>query len=182
MSRYVALLRGINVGGKNLIKMTALKECFEKHGFREVATFIASGNVIFEAAARSKPAALVEEIEGILAATFAGYPASIVLRSARQMREIVDEAPAGFGGEPAKYRYDVVFLKDPVKSKTAIESVVTREGVDRVYAGPGVIYTSRLASRATQSRLNKIASLPIYKSMTIRNWNTTTRLQQLMEE
>ena len=47
MSRYVALLRGINVGGNNLIKMTELKACFEEQGFADVATYIQSGNVLF---------------------------------------------------------------------------------------------------------------------------------------
>ena len=48
MSQYVALLRGINVGGKNLIKMTELKICFEQQGFRDVTTYIQSGNVLFK--------------------------------------------------------------------------------------------------------------------------------------
>ena len=48
MGRYVALLRGINVGGKNLIKMADLKACFEEHGFERVVTYIQSGNVLFE--------------------------------------------------------------------------------------------------------------------------------------
>ena len=47
MTTYVALLRGINVGGKNLIKMPALKACFEENGFEDVATYIQSGNVLF---------------------------------------------------------------------------------------------------------------------------------------
>lgn len=178
MSRYVALLRGINVGGKNLIKMTALKACFEKHGLRDVATFIQSGNVLFSSD-RPGPT-LVREIEGILAETFS-YAASIVLRSDKQLRAVVARAPAGFGGAPAKYRYDVVFLKDPLKATTAIKSVEPREGVDQVFPGPGVLYTTRLIARATQSRLSRLVSLPIYQQMTIRNWNTTTKLQRLLD-
>jgi uncharacterized protein (DUF1697 family) len=53
--------------------------------------------------------------------------------------------------------------------------------VDEVTAGRGVIYMSRLKARATQSRLNRVASLPAYKSMTIRNWNTTTKLLALLD-
>src|SRR5438552_14543588 len=62
MARYVALLRGINVGGNNLIKMGALKACFEKQGFGDVATYIASGNVLFSesAAGAAKLAAGIE--------------------------------------------------------------------------------------------------------------------------
>jgi uncharacterized protein (DUF1697 family) len=59
--------------------------------------------------------------------------------------------------------------------------VTGREGVDKVSAGPGVLYFSRLIRKAAQSRLNRIVSMPIYQSMTIRNWNTTTKLLELME-
>jgi uncharacterized protein (DUF1697 family) len=54
--------------------------------------------------------------------------------------------------------------------------------VDEIFAGRGVLYFSRLKSRATSSRLNRVASLPIYQSVTLRNWNTTTRLLRMMDE
>jgi uncharacterized protein (DUF1697 family) len=177
--RYVALLRGINVGGKNLIKMTALKACFEEHGFRDVATYIQSGNVLFTAAA-AKGDALARRIERTLSTAF-HYQASVVLRTSRQMQDIVSCAPRGFGAHPARYRYDVIFLKAPLTAATAIKSVPVKEGVDQAYAGIGVIYFSRLISKASQSRLSRIVSLPIYQSMTIRNWNTTTKLLRMME-
>jgi uncharacterized protein (DUF1697 family) len=60
--------------------------------------------------------------------------------------------------------------------------VPTRQGVDEVHAGPGVLYFSRLISRAAQSHLSKVVSLPIYQSMTIRNWNTTMTLLRMMDE
>jgi uncharacterized protein (DUF1697 family) len=56
-----------------------------------------------------------------------------------------------------------------------------KEGVDAAWAGPGVVYTSRVAAKATQSRMSRIVALPIYKSVTIRNWNTTTKLLALMD-
>ena len=91
-------------------------------------------------------------------------------------------APKGFGKNPDEYRYDVIFLKEPLTAGEAIESVRTREGVDKAYAGKGVLYFSRLISRATQNQLRKISQLPIYRQMTVRNWNTTTRLLALMQE
>lgn len=176
---YVALLRGINVGGKNPIKMADLKACFAEHGFERVATYIQSGNVVF-ASRGSSATQLTVDIEDMLAARF-DYEASVVLRSGRQMRAIVDRAPEGFGEDPARYRYDVIFLKAPLDARTAMKSVLTREGVDRAHAGTGVLYFSRLISRATQSRLSRIVSMPVYQSMTIRNWNTTTRLLRMLE-
>lgn len=97
------------------------------------------------------------------------------------MRATVDRAPAGFGDDPARYRYDAIFLKAPLTARTAIKSVPTKEGVDRADVGPGVLYFSRLTSRATQSRLSKIVGTPVYRNMTIRNWNTTTKLARMLE-
>jgi uncharacterized protein (DUF1697 family) len=180
MARYVALLRGVNVGGKNPIPMPALKAAFEAAGFRDVHTYIQSGNVLFTAPSSSQ-AELTGRVERTIRSAFDDYDASVVLRSRSQMRSIVDGAPEGFGTEPSTYRYDVVFLKAPLTAKTAIKDVTTKEGVDRIWAGAGVLYLSRLTSRATQSRLNRIASLPVYKHMTIRNWNTTTKLRNLLD-
>lgn len=179
MGRFVALLRGINVGGKNLIKMTELKACFEDQGFTAVATYIQSGNVVFAASAAS-PAKLVRRVEDALADRFRGYPASVVIVSASQLQAIVERAPKGFGQKPAQYRYDVIFLKQPLTAAVAMKSVVTRDGVDQAHAGTGVLYFSRLISRASQSRLSRVVSLPVYQDMTIRNWNTTTKLLRMV--
>jgi uncharacterized protein (DUF1697 family) len=176
---YVALLRGINVGGKNLIKMPALKACFEGNGFEDVATYIQSGNVLFTLPS-TRAADLTRRIEAMLADAF-DYVPTVVVRNRNQMRAIVDRAPKGFGAEPAKYRYDVIFLKEPLAAKVAMKSVPTKPGVDEAQAGTGVLYFSRLIARAAQSRLSAIVSSPIYPSVTIRNWNTATKLLTLME-
>jgi uncharacterized protein (DUF1697 family) len=179
VAAYVALLRGINVGGKNLIKMQELKACFEAGGFRDVVTYIQSGNVLFRSAGGS--AALARRIEEMLTSTF-GYQASVLLRSRAQLRAVVETAPECFGVDPEAFRYDVIFLKEPLTARAALKSVPTRQGVDEVHAGRGVLYSSRLISRAAQSRLSKVVSLPIYQSMTIRNWKTTTTLLRMMDE
>jgi uncharacterized protein (DUF1697 family) len=179
MTIYVALLRGINVGGKNLIKMPALKACFEANGFEDVATYIQSGNVLF-ASRDTRTADMTDRLEEMLAEAF-DYVPTVVVRSRKQMRAIVDRAPKGFGARPAKHRYDVIFLKEPLSARTAIKEVPTNPAVDEAHAGTGVLYFSRLTARATASRLNKIVSSPIYPSVTIRNWNTTTKLLSLMD-
>jgi len=177
MSTYVALLRGINVGGKNLIRMPALKAAFEEEGFDDVATYIQSGNVLFSTSARA--AELTDRIEAMLAEAF-DYIPTVVVRSRKQMQGVVARAPKGFGTQPAKYRYDVIFLKEPLSATTAINAVPANPTVDTAHAGTGVLYFSRLTSKATASRLNRIVSSPIYPSVTIRNWNTTTKLLSLM--
>ena len=95
---YVALLRGINVGGKNVIRMAELRSCFEATGFRDVITYIQSGNVIFRAPA-SALGPLTIRIEEMLASAF-NYRARVVLRSREQMDAVVAGAPAGFGSRP----------------------------------------------------------------------------------
>jgi uncharacterized protein (DUF1697 family) len=122
----------------------------------------------------------VHQIETMLGAAF-GYQASVVVRTREELRHVVERAPAGFGADNARYRYDVIYLKPSLTAAGALESVPVREGVDRAYAGKGVLYFSRLVSRASQSQLSRIVSLPIYKDMTIRNWNTTTKLLAMMD-
>ena len=179
MNVYVALLRGINVGGSNLIRMPALKACFEAERLQDVATYIQSGNVLFTAD-RSSQQALTARIEKALSRTFA-YEARVVVRSFEQMRTVVQGAPKGFGTQPGVHRYDVIFLKHPLTVDEALQSVTAKPGVDRVYAGEEVLYFSRLIAKATQSQLSRIVGKPAYQSMTIRNWNTTRKLLQLME-
>lgn len=180
MNTYVALLRGINVGGKNKIKMADLKACMEALGFEDVRTYIQSGNVIFRTTEREQ-AVLTGQIEDALAETF-GYQLPVVVRSEDEMKEIVAGAPADFGSDPDGYRYDVIFLKEPLTAAEALPVVTTKEGVDRAIGGNGVLYFSRLISRATQSRLGRIAATPIYPQITIRNWNTTTKVMKMMTE
>lgn len=179
MDRYVALLRGINVGGNNVIRMADLQACFEGGGFEEVRTYIQSGNVVFTSP-KARLADLTGRIEEMLRDRFA-IPASVVVRSRRQMRDIVARAPEGFGSEPTAYRYDVIFLKPPLTVAAAIQRVKTKEGVDTAATGPGVLYFSRLIARATQSQLARIVSDPVYQRLTIRNWNTTATLAEMMD-
>ncbi len=176
--RYLALLRGINVGGKNIIKMTDLKDCFEGIGCSDVATFIQSGNVVFRSTEHDSPK-LERAIERALSARFS-YASRVVLLTFKQLEHIVEHAPAGFGEEPDTYRYNVIFLKSPVTAAEAMKSVTVKEGVDAAAKGKGALYFSNLMSRASQSRLSRIISLPIYQHMTIRNWNTTTKLHALL--
>src|ERR1044071_3052438 len=176
--QYVALLRGINVGGRNPIKMTELKACFEKHGLRDVVTYIQSGNVLF-ASPETDTVRLTTELEKLLAAEF-GYEASLVLRSLKQMKDVVARAPTGFGARPDAYRYDAIFLKEPLVAADAMKSVPLDEQADQAWPGTGVLYFSRLIAKASQSRLARLTSMAIYRSMTIRNWNTTTKLLSMM--
>jgi uncharacterized protein (DUF1697 family) len=175
--QHLALLRGINVGGKNLVKMADLRAAFESMRFEDVATYIASGNVLFRAP-RQKREALAASIEAELSARFA-TELKVVLLTEANLKRVVAEAPRGFGGD--SHLSDVMFVRKPLTVKRAFGVLELREGVDRAWAGPGVVYFSRLAAKATASRLNKVASVPEYKNMTIRSWSTTTKLLALID-
>ncbi len=178
MNQYVALLRGINVGGKNLIKMAELRLCFEGVGLSDVRTYIQSGNVLFRSPEKDMKV-LTKKIETALDKAF-GYESKVVLRSQQQLRAVVEHAPSGFGTTP-RYRYYILFLKEPFLAEEVVQTIPLKEGVDQAWAGPeNVVYHQRLEARATQSYLNRLVALPMYQHMTIRNWNTTVKLLSLL--
>jgi uncharacterized protein (DUF1697 family) len=178
--KYLALLRGINVGGNNLIGMAELRECLEHAGFKNVSTYIQSGNVLLESSTRD-PERLATKIESLLSAQF-GYTALIVLVSAPQLEGVIADVPERFGADPDTFRYDVIFLRPPIRGHDLVSTLKLKEGVDQAFASDHVIYCTRLISKASQSHFSKLVSHPAYKSMTIRNWNTTTKLHQLMKK
>lgn len=178
--KYVALLRGINVGGNNIIKMAELKLCFEHMGMQDVVTYIQSGNVIFSSSEENIEK-LTSTIERELSKKF-NYASRVLVITDAMLKKTVAEVPSGFGQQPDVYRYDVIFTKPPLTPKAAIKEISTKEGVDDVHSGTHAVYFSRLISRATQSHLPKIIKLPLYQNVTVRNWNTTTKLLAMMYE
>ena len=178
--RYLALLRGINVGGRNPVVMADLRAAFEAAGFAAVSTYINSGNVLFESDRREQ-ASLEADLEAVLERRF-GVALVVMLRSHRQLRDVVDNAPDGFGAQPDTYHSDVIFLKAPLSAKQAMHVVKLRDGVDQAWPGTGVVYFARLSERRTQSRMSSIVGTPEYQRMTIRTWTTTSKLLQLADE
>ena len=178
-TRYAALLRGINVGGRNKIAMADLRATFEADGYQAVRTYIQSGNVLFESGAPAD--ALEGALEAMLERRF-GFPLVVVVRSHLQLRRVVEDAPDGFGAEPETYHSDVIFLKAPLSSEQAMGVVEIREGVDQAWPGAGVLYFARLSELRVRSRMSRIVGTPEYSQMTIRNWKTTTKLLGLLDE
>jgi len=177
--RYVALLRGINVGGRNIISMADLRGAFEGAGYGSVRTYIQSGNALFESDAA--PASLEADLERMLERRF-GVPLVVLVRSVAQLRAIVTKAPEGFGTQPDTYHSDVIFLKAPLTTAGAMGALNPRDGVDQVWAGRGVLYFARLSELRTQSRLSRITGTPQYRQMTIRTWTTTTKLLDMLDD
>lgn len=180
MQPYVILIRGINVGGGNKVPMADLKKCLEQAGYTNVSTYIASGNVIL--ASNKTPSAIKADIEQLLATNFAlrdGFVKVLVLNH-DYLRAVIANRPQGFGDQPTLYHSDAIFLIDmPVEQALAVFD--PRDGVDMIWPGDGMIYSQRLSALRTKSRLGKIVGTIPYQSMTIRNWNTTTKLLQLLD-
>lgn len=181
LNRYIALLRGVNVGGKNKVTMSELKKSLEDLGFSNVSTYIASGNVILDS--EKDPDEIRILIETVIPEKFKldDDLVRVLVLSREQFQTIIKNKPEGFGEKPDTYHSDALFLMD-VDSRLAMVEFNPKEGVDVIWPGEGVIYSQRLSSQRTKSRLNKVMGSPVYKSMTIRSWNTVTKLLDLMQK
>jgi len=181
VTSYLVLLRGINVGGKNPVPMARLRQLLEELGYTDVATYIASGNVLLRS---DRPAAEIKtQIEEALPRSFRLHSelVAVLVLTHAQLQAVIDGKPDGFGDHPDTFHSDVIFLMG-IDAATAMPAFDPRPGVDTVWAGDGVVYSQRLSAQRTKSRLNRVMSSPAYESMTIRNWATTTALLQLLEQ
>ena len=180
MQTFLILLRGINVGGKNKVPMAPLRELLEELGHTDVASYIASGNVILSS--DRSAGAIKRELEKALPTTFKLDSELVAVRvlTRAELRAVVDKRPKGFGDQPDTYHSDAIFLIG-IDAKSAMQVFDPHPDVDRVWPGDGVIYSQRLSAQRTKSRLGKIAGTPAYKSMTIRSWATTLKLLELLD-
>jgi len=176
--RYLALLRGINVGGRNIVPMRDLRRVFEDLGCKSVATYIQTGNVLFESKLKNT-GTLSAMIEAALAAEFA-RTFSVFVLTGEQLERVMTNAPPGFGADPARYRYDVVLVKPPLRARLILPTISLNDAVDEASEGNDVLYFSRLTATASQSHLPKLVGHPAYTSMTVRNWRTITELCRLV--
>ncbi len=179
-TRYLVLLRGINVGGRNKVPMAPLRAMLEELGYSDVSTYIASGNVLLRS--DESPATIKERIEAALprAFTLDSELVAVLVLSHDQLRAVVERKPEGFGEQPDTYHSDAIFLMG-IDAATALTAFDPRPDVDRVWPGDGVVYSQRLSAERTKSRLGKIVASPLYRSMTIRSWTTSLALLALLD-
>jgi len=181
MNTFVILIRGINVGGKNSIPMAELKTCLEELGFSKVSTYIASGNVILTSQKKA------DEIKALIEKALPNKfyldreLIKVLVLTQEQLQTIIDNKPKGFGDQQEKYHSDVIFLMG-IDSSQALSVFNPRDGVDTMWPGNGIIYSQRLSALRTKSHLSRIVGTSIYQSMTIRNWNTATKLLAILKD
>lgn len=175
--RYVALLRGINVGGKSVVRMADLKECIEELGYDEVSTFIASGNVLFESAERDA-AKLESAIERALERRFK-LPITVVVRSRAEIGRIVKAIPQDWIGDRS-LRVNVAFVRRTVDGRELAHELEPREGVDELVPTKTSLIWATRRDALTRSGMQKLIRGAAYKDMTVRNLNTTLKLEELL--
>jgi uncharacterized protein (DUF1697 family) len=167
--KYVAFLRGVNVGGR-IVNMAELKVCFEKLGFKNVSTLLNSGNVIFES--DLKEPELKKKIEEALTKTF-NYPAKVWVVSIEYVQKIVDANP--FSDAPKDYHQYVIFMESDLE-KDFVAEPMKLEG-EEVKAGEGIVYWKVQKGLTLKSHRGKLLSKAKYKDRnTNRNINTLQRL------
>jgi uncharacterized protein (DUF1697 family) len=181
MTVWVALLRGINVGGNNVIPMRALAETFTRLGFVSVKTYIASGNVLFQSSTNRDPRALEKKLEKAIAKAH-DCTIKVVVRSREELAALVDDLPRGWKKPSATKRYYVLFLRHAVDSEDVLEKVQAKPGIEEIFYRPGTLLWSANIADLTRSSIAKLTATPLYKDVTIRNLNTTLKLRALADE
>jgi len=176
---FVALLRGVNVGGNNMISMKSLKESFEVMGFINVSTYINSGNIIFQSK-EDDPRKLEKKIEQMLSSDYQ-LESKVVLRSLPEMEKLVKALPQNWG-DNSDWRFNVIFLRHSIDSEKILDELPANSDIEEVLYRPGTLLWSVQASEANRSKFVKLSTRKNFKDMTVRNLNTTRKLYDLMKK
>lgn len=177
--QYLALLRGINVGGNCKVEMSRLKKTFEELGYENVKTYINSGNVLFESREKNIKA-MNEAIEAQLHKVFK-FEIKTVLRDAENILMLGKKVPAVWenGGDQ---KTDVLFLWEDYDSKDSLKLIEPKEGIDTLMYLPGAIVWNVDRKQLNKSGMKKFIGSKLYKNMTARNVNTLRKLAEMLTE
>jgi uncharacterized protein (DUF1697 family) len=173
---YIAFLRGINVSGHKSIKMDELRKIFEKMGYKNVRTYIQSGNIVFESS-KSKNEALAKKIEAGLEKSL-GYDVTVVIRTKDEIENVIKNYPFGKVKNPESYKTDVAFLSAEPEKSTAKELELL-SSKDETFKVIGTnVYTLRNLSKSFPDTLlgKNILEKKLKVRATIRNWNTVNKI------
>ncbi len=175
MTEYVAFLRGINVGGNKKIKMDALRRAFESLGFQDVRTVLASGNVLFDAA---EPApAVTRQIEEKLSTAF-GLDVGVMVRTRRQIEDLVDADPFNSVKVTPDTRLYVTFFADKLRGKLKTPQEPHQEALKMLSVSSGEVCSAiELSPGAGTPELMKFVDKEFGRENTTRNWNTVLKIR-----
>ena len=173
---YVALLRGINVGGNNIVGMKKLKAVFESLGFKNVVTYINSGNIIFESIPDSHEIIALDAAKAIKSEF--NLDIKVLVRDFRNIETICRELPAGWV-KNERMRTDVMFLWEKYDSHGVLD-LLQINPVDNVRYTPGAVLWNVEGKDYSKSGLSKLVGTDLYRNMTIRNVNTVREIHRIM--
>ena len=178
--QFIILLRGVNVGGKNRVLMSDLKQYLVNAGFTSVRSYINSGNLIVESEKDSEQDVL-EKCQKILSDHFS-YPIKVVIISDEKYQAALASIPFWWG-EDEDYKHNALFLLPSVNKKEIVELLSSIETTyEKIYIGEHVIFwSSSFKQNYSKTYYSKLSSQPFYKKVTIRNRNTTLKLLKLLE-
>ena len=173
--RYVAFLRGINVGGHKTVKMDELKKAFEQLGFQNVKTLLASGNIVFDAAKQNQKT-LSEKISEKLERTF-GHEIGVIIRSVEEIKSLVDSNPFKVIKVTPETRLYVTFLAEKSKSTLKIP-YSSPDGGLKILSKTDTELCSHLVLLPTRSTVDYMSVIEkeFGKKVTTRNWNTVLKI------
>lgn len=177
MKKYVALLRGINVGGNKKVEMAKLKQVFENLGFSNVSTYINSGNVIFSTE-REDLESMTAEVETAIEKNF-GFKVPTLLLDSKKIKNICKKVPENIVNDDSM-RTDVLFLWDKFDKKGTVDLIETNKNVDNLTYLPGAIVWTLLRKDLNKSGMKKFIGTEVYKHMTARNINTVRKLNLIV--
>lgn len=175
---YVALLRGINVGGQRKVEMARLKEAFHRAGASQVRTYINSGNVIFSD--DRETGVLVPILERAIEEEF-GFHVKVLLRSQEAIAAVVGAIPDTWVNDRTE-RTDVWFLWEEFDSPEVIDGLTIEDGIDEVFYVDGAVVWRADGAQLTRSGRGRVIGSELYRHLTARNVNTLRKIHQLMAE
>lgn len=182
MPVYLALLRGINVSGKKIIKMEDLRKLMGDAGYTNVKTYIQSGNIVFESTEKSK-GILAKAIEVLITEHY-GFDVTVFVTDKTAVEQAIDNNPLieGREEEPSGFKkLYVTFLSDAPTPEN-MEKLSQAPIGDDLIALVGDILYFKLESKASDSKLsNNLIESKLKLKATTRNWNTTLKLLAMME-
>lgn len=170
---YVALLRGINVGGSRRVPMATLRELFSDMGFSDIVTYINSGNIIFSSPKKPDAASIQMALEKHF-----GFDLDVLVLSAEQVTAIAEAIPAQWQNNKEQ-KSDVIYLFSDVDSPDIIENIRYRPEFETIHYVPGALITNVTRENQPKSSLVKLIGTPLYRRMTIRNVITARKLAEL---
>lgn len=178
MARYIALLRGINVGGNKKVPMAQLRALMEGLGYTDVATLLQSGNAVFTSKEKS-PAKVVKQLEAAIAKEF-GFEVSVILRTRDELAAAIDANPLpGADEEPSKFL--VTFLSD-VPDKKRLQAIDPAAYLPDEFRVVGRELYARFPHGMGNSKLAAVLTGPkLGVTPTGRNWNTVKKLLELAD-